>query len=212
MAPLIQSLRHEMVMRDEGLAERLGVMRTPVSDAIQIAVDELDGTLPHAFRGATSSKSPSLVRSVQRMTLPKGWSAERAAREYVLWLPRFLSELLRVDLHSADRFSFVLDLFDATLLELERAPERSTPDRQLFYVTGGLLRGSHGNPRFELRQVLDGQTLLTVVHDFEPRLPWRLYVCTQAVFHRWLMYRFARHLSFDLARRPELSSSNALTS
>jgi hypothetical protein len=45
-----------------------------------------------------------------------------------------------------------------------------------------------------MRQVLGGRILLTVVHDYEPRLPWLLYVSTQAHFHRWLMHRFANHL------------------
>jgi len=45
-----------------------------------------------------------------------------------------------------------------------------------------------------MRQVLGGRTLLTVVHDYEPRLPWLLYVSTQAHFHKWLMHRFAKHL------------------
>jgi hypothetical protein len=70
-------------------------------------------------------------------------------------------------------------------------------------VTGGVLRGSNGRPRFELRQVLGGRTLLTVVHDYEPRLPWLIYVSTQALFHRWLMDRFGAHLALgaDLGRR-----------
>jgi hypothetical protein len=189
------------------------VPRTSTADAIRQAVEESDGTVPHAFRGAARHRGPSLVRSVQRMTLPAGWSAKRAATDYILWLPRFLNGLLRVDLESVNRFSFVLAPFGAPLLELERAPDRSRPDRQLFYVTGGLLRGSNGRPRFELRQVLGGRTLLTVVHDYEPRLPWLLYVSTQALFHQWLMSRFATHLTLGTARNRRITdSAEALTS
>jgi uncharacterized protein YbjT (DUF2867 family) len=193
VAPLVQSLRHEMVIRDDGLAERLGIERTPIREAIRLAVAENDGSAPHAFRGASSRER--LVRSVQRMQLPSGWTAERAAAEYLRWLPRFLRAFLRVDVHSADRFRFVLAPLRQPLLELTRVPGRSSPDRQLFHVTGGLLSRNHGTPRFELRQVLGGRTLLTVVHDYEPRLPWFLYILSQAVFHRWLMSRFAHHLS-----------------
>jgi uncharacterized protein YbjT (DUF2867 family) len=193
--PLVQSLRHEMVVRDHGLAELLGIEPMGVAKAVRLAVAESDDTLPHAFRGARASRAPSLVRSVQRMHLPAGWSAQRAAVDYLLWLPRILSGLLRVEVASQERFRFVLSLLNLPLLELQRAPERSSRDRQLFYVTAGALRGANGRPRFELRQVLGGRTLLTVVHDYEPRLPWLLYVATQAVFHRWLMLRFATHLS-----------------
>ncbi|MBW2507986.1 MAG: NAD(P)H-binding protein [Deltaproteobacteria bacterium] len=213
VAPLVESLRHEMIAADDGLAQRLGIEMTPTKEAIRQAVAELDGTAPHAFRGGASLHGPSLVRSVQRMTLPAGWTAKRAATEYLLWLPRMLSGLLRVDLASTDHFRFVLAPLRVTLLELRRAPQRSRPDRQLFYVTGGLLSGSHGRPRFELRQVLGGRTLLTVVHDYDPRLPWLIYLPTQAIFHRWLMHRFAAHLALGSARNRRVpDSAEALSS
>ncbi len=213
VAPLIQSLRHEMVARDDGLAERLGIERTPVAEAIAMAVAESDDSAPHAFRGASKKGGPSLVRSVQRMTLPPGWTAKRAAVDYLLWLPRVLSGVLRVDVESPNRFRFVLAPFDLTLLELERSSERSDSDRQLFYVTGGALLGPNGRPRFEFRQVLDQRTMLTVVHDYEPRLPWLVYIWTQALFHRWLMSRYATHLSLGAARNRQLhESAKALTS
>lgn len=207
VGPLVQSLRHEMVVREGGLAERLEIEPMPVAEAIRLAVAELDGSLPHAFKGARSRRTPSLVRSVQRMGLPSGWTAKRAAIDYLLWLPRILSGLLRVDIASAEHFRFVLAPLNLPLLELERAPDRSRPDRQLFYVTGGVLRGADGRPRFELRQVLGGRTLLTVVHDYEPRLPWLLYVSTQAVFHRWLMGRFAAHLALGAPTRSSATTS-----
>lgn len=207
VGPLIHSLEHEMVVRNGGLCAKLGIRPTPVSEAIQLAVDELDGSVPHAFKGASVRPDASLVRSVQRMTLPAGWTAKRAATHYLLWLPRILSGLLRVDLDSIDRFQFVFTPFNATLLELERAPERSGNDRQLFYVTGGVLSGSSGRPRFELRQVLGGRTLLTVVHDYQPRLPWLLYICTQAIFHDWLMKRFGAQLALGEARNRHIEDS-----
>jgi len=193
VGPLVESLKHEMVSPDKGLAEQLGLRRTPTGEAVQRAVAESDGRDPHAFRGASSSKA--LVRSVQRMELPLGWTARQAADEYLLWLPRFLTGFLRVDLLSSDRFGFVWAPLRRSLLELRRARDRSSSDRQLFYVTGGLLAREGGKPRFELRQVLGGRTLLTVVHDYEPRLPWLFYLCTQAFFHSWLMKRFAAHLA-----------------
>jgi hypothetical protein len=85
------------------------------------------------------------------------------------------------------------------LLTLTHAANRSSADRQLFHVTGGALATANTKARFELRQVLEGRTLLTVVHDYEPTLPWFMYVFTQAQFHRWLMYRFAGHLSREPA-------------
>ncbi len=195
VGPLVQSLRHEMVASGDDLAARLGVERTSTRDAIRRALADSKGEVPHAFRGARVRASQRLVRSVQRMKLPAGWSARHAAMNYLAWLPRFLSGLLRVDRVSLDRFAFVLAPLSISLLELTRAPSRSSSSRQLFYVTGGALSQPQDGARFELRQVLGGQTLLTVVHDYQPRLPWPVYLVTQAVFHRWLMARFASHLA-----------------
>jgi len=120
---------------------------------------------------------------------------------------------VRVELDSPERFSFVLWPFRASLLQLSRASDRSGSDRQLLYVTGGLLSREGGKPRFELRQVLGGDTLLTVVHDYEPRLPWLVYVSTQAVFHRWLMGRFAAHLGrYAAVGEPAVDSQKVLPS
>ncbi|TFH29055.1 MAG: hypothetical protein E4H00_07665 [Myxococcales bacterium] len=128
------------------------------------------------------------------MQLPDGWTAERAAMDYVRWLPHFLHWFLRVRRGAGEGFSFVLVPFGITLLTLRHSTSRSSADRQLFYVTGGVLASAGSSARFEMRQVLGGRILLTVVHDYEPRLPWLLYVSTQAHFHRWLMHRFANHL------------------
>lgn len=194
VAPLVQSLKHEMVAGPSSLASEAGLRRTSMQEAIEIAVSEDRGTVPHAFRGATSGDGPHLVRSVQRMELPEGWTAERAAIDYVRWLPHVLRSLLRVRRQGGEDFSFDLVPLGITLLTLSHAAARSAADRQLFYVTGGALALAGARARFEMRQVLGGRTLLTVVHDYEPRLPWLLYISTQAHFHKWLMHRFAKHL------------------
>ena len=195
VAPLVQSLRHEMVAADCKLAEEAGIPRTPTRDAIRLALATTGNDSPHAFQGSRGSDKRPLVRSVQRMALPQGWSAERATIDYLRWLPRYLRALVRVEFNGADSFSFALVPFGIKLLTLTRSQDRSTSDRQLFHVDGGLLSKAGSRARFELREVLDGHDLLTVVHDYEPRLPWFLYTATQARFHVWLMHRFASHLS-----------------
>jgi len=194
VAPLVQSLKHEMVAGPSTLAADAGLRRTSMAEAIEKAVGSDIGNVPHAFKPPKSADGQNLVRSVQRMQLPDGWTAERAAMDYVRWLPHFLRWFLRVRRDAGEGFSFVLVPFGITLLTLRYSTSRSAPDRQLFYVTGGALAPTGSNARFEMRQVLGSRTLLTVVHDYEPRLPWLLYVSTQAHFHRWLMHRFAKNL------------------
>ena len=194
VSPLIQSLRHELIARPPTLAEEAGISLTPTSKAIALAVDVPDRTAPHAFRGSRKGQHRRLVRSVQRMTLPSGWTAESAASDYLAWLPRYLRAFLKATVHSPEEFSFSFAASDKPLLTLRHSPERSSADRQLFYVTGGTLARPGNHARFELRQLLHSNTLLTVVHDYEPRLPWVIYVLTQAQFHHWLMIRFGVHL------------------
>lgn len=199
VAPLVQSLKHEMVAGDSSLAEAAGLPRTPMREAIALAVAEDNGASPHAFQGPTGRNRERFVRSVQRMSLPESWTAERAALDYVRWLPRFLRGLLRIRRDAGEGFSFVLVPLGLTLLTLTHSADRSSADRQLFHVTGGALAKANTKARFELRQVLGGRTLLTVVHDYEPALPWSMYVLTQAQFHKWLMYRFSAQLSREPA-------------
>lgn len=193
VGPLVESLRHEMVARDLRLATLAGMQPTSVREALQRALASPPGSLAVA-----RTKPTALVRSVQRMRLPLGRDARWAAVEYARWLSRAFRSLLRVTTDARGTCRFYLPLLRKPLLVLTPA-EAATPDRELFFVTGGLLarNGEHG--RFELRQVLDGQTLLTAIHDYVPRLPWYLYRWTQARVHGWVMGAFRRHLA-TLAR------------
>jgi hypothetical protein len=131
------------------------------------------------------------------MRLPTGRDADWAAVEYARWLPQGLRGLIRVEVDAGRTCRFSLAVFGLELLVLTHAPERSSPDRQLYFIGGGLLARMPQQGRFELRQLLDGRTLMTAIHDFQPRLPWALYVVSQALVHRWVMWAFARHLRGD---------------
>ena len=204
VGPLVESLRHEMVARDLRLSEMANLPPTPVRIAMERALASENSAKPSAPRGTSGSaqtNAPSLVRSVQRMRLPEGRDAEWAATEYMRWLPKALRGLIRVDVDEGRNCRFVVFLLGLPLLVLAYAPDRSTPDRQLFFVTGGVLSRKDLRGRFELRQVLDGRTLMTAIHDFAPRLPWFIYVLSQAQFHAWVMSAFRRHLAAEPAAR-----------
>ena len=194
VAPLVESLRHEMVARDLRLSALAGLEPTPVRAAMEKALAGYGEKPAQRPRAAKEPRAPSLVRSVQRMRLPDGRDAEWAAHEYMRWLPVALRGLVRAEVDANRDCVFAVWLLGLPLLVLTYAPKRSTPDRQLFFVTGGLLSRRTQRGRFELRQVLDGRTLMTAIHDFAPRLPWFVYVHTQARFHAWVMAAFRRHL------------------
>lgn len=195
VGPLVESLRHEMIARDHRLADMAGVVRTPVREALAgaLAADRAPRRRPASSR--LKVRQRSVVQSVQRMRLPANRDARWAAAEYGRWLPRALRGLVRADVDALENIRFFFLFFRVPLLVLLHAPERSTPDRQLFFIGDGLLSRKSGRGRFEMRQALDGTTLLVAIHDYSPRLPWFVYIITQAHFHAWVMAAFRRHLA-----------------
>ena len=204
--PLVASLRHDMVVRDNP------VQRAIAPDALGFEAALRDALRPRpepprTFRRADDRtiRRARRVRSVQRFRLPPGRTAEWAGREYMRWLDGFAGSLIAVDVEG-ETARFRVRPLPRPVLELTHSADRSTPDRALFYVTGGLLadptpEGQGGRARLEFRSVLDGTTLLAAIHDFSPRLPWGLYRLTQAVAHLFVMAQFGRHL--DGLRRGE---------
>ena len=204
VGPLVESLRHEMIARDLRLAALAGMQPTTVREALRLALESEPAKL-----SAARAPTAALVRSVQRMQLPPGRDARWAAGEYAAWLARAFRSLLRVETDAQGTCRFFMPLLRRPLLVLTPA-ENPTPDRQLFFVTGGLLTREGQRGRFELRQVLDARTLVTAIHDYAPRLPWYLYRWTQARVHAWVMSSFRRHL-VRLARQAEPDSGPGRT-
>jgi uncharacterized protein YbjT (DUF2867 family) len=200
VGPLVASLRHDMVVRDNPVQRAVGPDALGFEAALAEALDEDGRLLPdprqsHRRQDDSAIREARLVRSVQRFRLPPGRTAEWAGREYLRWLDGFAGPFLRARV-DGDRARFSVAPLPRPVLELTHAPDRSTPDRALFYVTGGLLADPDAarRGRLEFRSVLGGTTLLAAIHDFAPRLPWGLYRFTQAVAHLFVMHRFGRHL------------------
>lgn len=175
--------------------------------------DEQRHVKPHQTRAKPTAKVVvrNSVISVQRLPLPVGRDAEWVADTYAQWLPRFLRPFLRVEVQAGRKYRFFVPLLRFSLLELTFAPNRSTPDRQLFYITGGwLARLPQSEPgRFEFRTALNQQVCIAAVHDFVPRLPWYLYKATQALVHGWVMRAFGRYLEHE---KPVLQQNNEVAS
>lgn len=205
VAPLIESLRHDMVCHDRRLQVAAGLPGLAFRDAVAKALEAgARRARPAAYRAAPATVATG-VRSVQRIPLPAGRDAEWAAHEYMRWLPRGVWPLLRVEVDHERTCRFFILGIKRPLLVLDFAPARSHTGRQLFYVTGGLLARRTRRGRLELRVTPDGQHLLTAIHDFMPRLPWWLYRVSHALVHRWVMRRFGAHL----ARVPPAPRSRA---
>lgn len=195
--PLVLSLKHRMVANPAQAWNRWIGPRVGMREALQRAIHgtELD-SISEAGVGSESwiPAKPHDVRSIQRLHHPVGKTAEWVASEYFRWLETLFVFLIRVHVNgSRCTFSFLHK--GLPLLILEKSEERSTPDRQLLYLKGGLLVSKKtGRGRLEFREALGGTVILAAIHEFVPALPWFVYRYTQAILHVWVMRLFERHL------------------
>lgn len=213
VGPLVESLRHEMTVEDNPLQRWLLPDALGFEEALRRALESSPVPAPRLARRGPDrrcAREESTARSVQRLPRPAGASGRWIAEEYVRWLPTSPIPGIRCTTTATDAgpvASFHLGSFREPLLVLRLAPERSSDDRALFYVEGGMLARTDGarpdgartdgaRPgRFELRLTPDGTHVLAAVHDFRPRLPWFVYQLTQAKVHALVMYLFGRHLA-----------------
>lgn len=193
--PLVDSLNHETVARDRTLQALAGISGKSFAKSLTeaLATTRAGASKPRAFVGERG-RGVSDARSVQRLPLPRAFDAERVAREYESWLVDFLP-VLRARRTGEHVVTFYLaPLAFWPLLVLAYSPSASGPERALMYVAGGALARPHDRGRLEFTQVPERLEVLAAVHDFHPRLPWWLYVLTQAKVHRAVMWAYARHL------------------
>ena len=202
--PLVQSLRHNMEVDPKRRLQPPGHHFKSFSQSLQDAIafresgesktTAVTAPKPHAFEMGAKQKAQKDVQSVQRLPLPPGKNAQWVAQIYMKWLPKFLPWLIRVKVEGPTCF-FHLVLLPAPLLILRLSEERSSPDRQLFYIKGGMLAGIQDRGRLEFREIADRSAIIAAIHDFRPSLPWFIYRYSQALFHLLVMRCFGRYLN-----------------
>lgn len=197
--PLIESLRHDMLASKPSLLKRYSISPMSFREGVRRAL--LPAETPGASRPRTSSAPAGdpAVTSVQRIPIREQDDVSWIAAEYAAWLPRFLRPFIRVDV-SMDR-SLVFRAGPLKLLELSYSESRSSPTRQLYYLTGGLLlRKTPGRAkgRLEFRQIPGRREVIAAILDFRPRLPWWIYRLTQAKLHLLVMHSFALHVRYGV--------------
>lgn len=189
--PLIESLRHPMVVSDGWLQTRMGLVGQPFAQALE-----------ESLRRSRIFKRP-IARSVQRVALPPGCGVDWLADDYPRWLERRLPRVFRVE-RSSERVCITLRPMRRPLLLLERRRDAEPDGRSIWLVMGGALArpAEEGEPRLEFRATPDGVSALIALQDFEPALPWWLYAVTQAPLHEAIMTAYR----WSLARRGRAAS------
>jgi uncharacterized protein YbjT (DUF2867 family) len=205
VAPLVESLRHAMVAHSPTMQERAGIPAQSFADALEaalgggpVATQQAD---KHLARRDKASEEGRYVCSIQRLPLPPGRDAIWVAQEYARWLPSLFKFVLRVTVDDQLNLAFRVTGLKWPLLELSYSRDRSSADRPLYYITGGLLAGqadrSDGRApaRLEFRESPDRRTVLAAIFNFRPSLPWWFYRLTQAPIHLLVMKLFGLHLA-----------------
>lgn len=203
VGPLVESLEHEMVARDRSFQLAHGIDGTDWKTAL-IAAEKQRAALDRPVQRKKPKRPPLVrrtpgynVRSVQRLPSPAWMNAVDVGHEYLRWLPRFFWPFMRVDVRG-DTACFFFWPARRALLEIRLSEDRSSTDRALFYVDGGLLAvlptDDERRGRLEFRLAPGGQQVIAALHDFVPSLPWAVYVRTQARVHLFVMHAFGRHL------------------
>lgn len=203
VAPLVESLRHDMIAREgenRKLLQKMKLAGLPFEESVRRAIEaETEGWARSPRKRRKSARRTyrplKSVRSVQRLPRPDSRNAKWIARRYALWLPAFMRPFIQVRRRRDELLHFMLRPLPWPLLELSRSDDRSAPDRQLFYITGGILAARTDRGRLEFRITPDGSRVLAAIHDFVPTLPWYIYNFTQAIAHLWVMRGFGRYLA-----------------
>ena len=193
IAPLISSLKNEMLPDEKMILKIPGKKFIGFSASLKKALSVSYKLKPRAFTLPESEKRKKTVRSVQRVFLPKYLTARQASEKYVNWLPLFLKPFLKVEL-TGDDCSFNLPFFNLKLLVLRKSEQRSSENRQLYYIISGLLVKPRTRGRIEFRTTYDNKSLIIAIHDYKPTLPWYVYRFTQAILHLWVMKNFDSYL------------------
>lgn len=193
--PLIESLKHEMISDPKKTLTIPNWKYKSFSQALSEIKEIHNGIRsdPKAYKVTVSQEKLHVVQSVQRIAIPRELDAEGAAKAYTQFLNSYFKGLIAVTT-TGNQTTFRIRETQKALLILEYSVERSSPDRVLFYIKGGILDKGRDRARLEFRRCRHEDSLIVAIHDFSPKLPWYIYKYTQAIFHLKVMRAFAKYL------------------
>ncbi|TDM50539.1 NAD-dependent epimerase/dehydratase family protein [Macrococcoides goetzii] len=137
----------------------------------------------------TQNSKSNDVRSIQRSLMPSSWTVERVSKHYFAWLSDMALDFVEVKENDG---RFEIYGVQKHILTLEKDDEKSDDNRIVYNITGGVLHHAHvdSRARMEFRRLKGTDTLIIALHDYEPTLPWLVYMLTQAPIHHLTMKIF----------------------
>ncbi len=200
---IVESIPQDTAMQDNPLQRIIEPDAMRFSDALRASIDpdtkRLKPNPRQHIRDADTHlmREQSLVRSIQRVILPPGQTAAWVAGNYFRWLGQCCWPLVRSRVNDAGAVGVWIRFLPIKLLTLTLDTEASSPHRQVYAISGGLLArpNAAGRPRFEFHTLLGERYTMTAIHDYAPALPWWLYSISQAVGHILVMRRYQARLA-----------------
>ena len=188
ISPLVESLKHKMIP-DNKYSELFKIKFSSIEESIKKALSK-DFPDPPNFK--KPKKEKNTVRSIQRIYNPKKYDTKVVAKYYPIWLSKIFAGIINSNFDGQFLRFYVLNTI---LLELKLIDDRSSKNRQLYYITGGILTKRKDLGWLEFRSILDNEFIITAIHEYVPKLPWFLYKLTQAKIHLYVMNKFEKEIS-----------------
>ena len=210
----VAALRYDTLARDNPLQRAIAAEASPARMALERTGDHNHRAVSpsprasHQGRDQAQIRSERRVRSIQRLSLPRGRDARWIAEHYFDWLPRFFLHLIETRRDEGDAVRFLTRFPKVDLLRMRCLRDQCAGDRMVYRIEGGVLAqaiASH-TARLEFREVLGGRAAIAAIHDYRPTLPWRVYVLTQSMVHLLAMKTYAWHLRRTRDARPRSPS------
>lgn len=199
VSPLVESLRHTMTVSPELAFREKEIDYMNYEDSVRYALEETHQ--PPLPKFVKSSEKSNNVRSIQRLPNIRQKSAYWVANRYKIWLPNFFRFMITAKEEPKGTVTFFILRIAKPMLQLTLVKDRSDRKRQLFYITGGWLVGRLDYGWLEFREVMNGKYILSAIHEFVPRIPWFVYLNTQARIHLWVMNRFGKYLETSFSTK-----------
>jgi hypothetical protein len=161
----------------EDLMDVLGAYGTPVQKT-ETPVKRYGKTLSY------KQSDYNNVRSIQKAPLPTAWTVKDVGQYYFEWLDEILYNCINVHKENPYYEISVIGIEDP-VLEVKYDEAGSDDGVEIYRITGGKLSKKYPNKqsRLEFREMPDGKSFIMALHDYEPNLPWVMYVFTQAPIH-----------------------------
>ena len=188
VSPLVESLKHKMIPSNY-YSELYDISFISIDESIDRALHCLPPQGPVFYQPEIERNT---VRSVQRITNPSKKNAQWVANYYPIWLSKRFAGIINPKFDGSYLRFYLIGI---VLLELRLIENRSTPNRQLFYITGGKLTKRTDLGWLEFRSILDNNYVITAIHEYVPKLPWIIYKLTQAKLHLLVMKLFENELN-----------------